>query len=288
MNEKSTFAVHADTPRTATNRHWQYCVGSGRTLEGCQAIMVDKSEQEEMAKGQMRIMAKRVNDQVKGRYPIYFTEWNCNAILMSPSNDTKKVACFQVKSIGEMEPYVTGSSIRTFSDIFDEFMMMPDEFSGGFGLLTINGIPKPQFYALKLMSQTGDRRYDLPLPCTNEEIEIQVYEDDHQKQIFVYRQRMKNVAEQPRDYEISLELSAEPEHVVQYRIDDTHCNSTAVWEEMGSPTEMYEEQIEEIKQRSALVPEEKDICYRDGKLILTGTLNVNDVHCYQIRERRGI
>lgn len=30
MSEKSTFVVRADTPQTATNRHWQYCVGSGQ------------------------------------------------------------------------------------------------------------------------------------------------------------------------------------------------------------------------------------------------------------------
>lgn len=179
-------------------------IGSGRTLKGCQAVMVDKSEQEEMAKGQMYQMAKRVHRAVKGRYPIYFTEWNCNAILMSVTNDTKKVSCFQVKSISEMEAYVTGSSIWAFSDIFDEFMMIPDEFSGGFGLLTINGIPKPQFYALKLMSRVGERKYKLPY--TNKEIEISAYESDKQKHIFVYRQRMKNVDEPPMPYRIQVEV----------------------------------------------------------------------------------
>lgn len=255
-------------------------IGSGRTLEGCQAVMVDKSEQEEMPKGQMREMAERVHKAVKDKYPIYFTEWNCNAILMSKTNDTKKVSCFQVKSISEMEEYVTGSSIWTFSDIFDEFMMMPDEFSGGFGLLTINGIPKPQFYALKLMSQVGERKYKLPY--TNNEIEITIYESDIQKHIFVYRQRMKNIDEPAMPYDVRIEIPQTVREISMYRIDDNHCNPKKVWEDMGKPVEMNRAEITRIKEKSSLM-REKVVEKRENKnLVLKGKLGVNDLHCYVI------
>lgn len=256
-------------------------IGSGRTLAGCQAVMEDKSEMAEMPKGQMRVMAKQVADIVKGEYPVYFTEWNCNAILMSPSNDTRKVAAFQVKGIDEMEDYLTGSSIWAFSDIFDEFVMIPDEFSGGFGLLTINGIPKPQFHALKLMRMAGPRKYDLPY--TNDEVEIAVYESDTEKQIFVYRHRMKNVAEAAADYEIRLELPEGAESVTRYRIDEDHCNPKKVWEAMGSPVEMSKAEIEQIKERSALVPEPVEVHMDGNMLALRGSVDVNDVHCYIVR-----
>jgi len=254
---------------------------SGRTLEGCQAVMEDKSELAEMPKGQMRAIAKQIADIVKGEYPIFFTEWNCNAILMSPSNDTRKVASFQVKGIDEMEGYLTGSSIWAFSDIFDEFVMIPDEFSGGFGLLTINGIPKPQFHALKLMSGVGPRKYDLPY--TNDEVEIAVYESDIEKQLFVYRHRMKNVKAAPEDYEVRLELPGGVQRVTRYRIDEEHCNPKKVWEAMGSPVDMSRAELEEIKTQSKLVPETMEIKEEGGMLILQGSLHVNDIHCYIIQ-----
>lgn len=257
---------------------------SGRTLEGCQAVMEDKSEQSEMPKGQMRVMAKRVADIVNGEYPIYFTEWNCNAILMSPSNDTRKVASFQVKGINEMEDYLTGSSIWAFSDIFDEFVMIPDEFSGGFGLLTINGIPKPQFHALKLMSMAGPRKYDLPY--TNGEVEIAVYESDSEKQVFVYRHRMKNVVEPAVDYEVHLEVPGGVKASILYRIDENHCNPKGIWETMGSPVDMSPAEIAEIKERSRLVPEAVEFKEEGGVLVLRGDIHVNDVHCYIIRDKQ--
>lgn len=257
--------------------------GGGRTLEGCQAVMEDKSEMSEMPKGQMRQMARQVAAIVNGEYPIYFTEWNCNAILMSPSNDTRKVASFQVKGIDEMEDYLTGSSIWCFSDIFDEFVMIPDEFSGGFGLLTINGIPKPQFYALKLMSGVGPKKYDLPY--TNAEVEISVYESDTEKRIFVYRHRMKNVTEPAADYAVKLELPEGAQSVTRYRIDEEHCNPKRVWEQMGSPVDMTPAQIEEIKERSKLIPETVETESADGVLLLRGSLDVNDIHCYIVKTK---
>lgn len=254
---------------------------SGRTLDGCQAVMEDKSEKSEMAKGQMRQMARQISAIVNGEYPIFLTEWNCSAILMSPSNDTRKVASFQVKSIDEMEDTMTGSSIWAFSDIFDEFMMIPDEFSGGFGLLTINGIPKPQFHALKLMSGVGPRKYDLPY--TNAEVEIAVYESDVEKRIFVYRHRMKNVVEPAADYEVKLELPEGAQSVTRFCIDEEHCNPKKVWEQMGSPVDMTPAQIEEIKEKSKLIPETMKVETVDGRLLLRGSLNVNDVHCYIVK-----
>lgn len=258
-------------------------IGGGRVLDGCQAIMEDKSEKSEMPKGQMYEHCRMVSNQVAGKYPLFYSEWNCNAILTSPSNDTRKVACFQVKSISEMEKFVTGSSIWCFSDIFDEFMLMPDPFSGGFGLLTVDGIPKPQYYALQLMNRAGERKYDLPY--TNDEVEIAVYENDREKQIFVYRQRMKNVAEADISYEISLELPKSPQTISLYRIDEEHCNPLKEWRKIGSPLDMNQVEIDQIIEKSSLQEEEVTVVYADNKLHIEQSIGVNDVHCYIVEMR---
>ena len=253
----------------------------GRALDGIRTMMPDTSENQELAKGQMRAVTQKVAEAVAGRYPVYLSEWNCNGTLTAATNDDKKVAAFDVKTIDEMDDFVTGSSIWCFSDIFDEFLLLPDEFSGGFGLLTVNGIPKPQFHALKLMAGTGGRKYCLPY--TNGEVEIAVYESDTEKRVFVYRQRMKNVAEPACRYDVELELNGNPESVSLYRIDKDHCNPKRIWEEMGSPTEMNPAQIEEIKAKSRLVEENLAVHLVDEKLHLNGSLAVNDVHCYIIK-----
>ncbi|MDL2294978.1 hypothetical protein LJC60_10250, partial [Ruminococcaceae bacterium OttesenSCG-928-D13] len=253
--------------------------GSGTVLDGIREVMQDKSEMNEQKKGQMLLSAQKARCDSDNR-PLYYTEWNCNAILGSASSDTRKTACFLVKAISEMAPYVTGSSIWAFSDIFDEFMIVPEEFSGGFGLLTLSGIPKPQFHALKLMSATGPRQYDLPI--TNDEVEISAYESDSQKHLFVYRQRMKNVQEPPESYTVIFELSTQPKNITLYRIDECHCNPLVEWEAMGSPVGLNRIEVETIMANTALVAEEVDSSYKDGKLRLQSELGVNDIHCYVI------
>jgi xylan 1,4-beta-xylosidase len=253
---------------------------NGRVLDAGRCFMNDQTEDpKEMEKGLMGRHTAIARKEV-GELPLYITEWNLSATITSYSNDTRKVAAFLVKSIAEMDGAVTGSSVWTFSDLFDEFVLLPDEFSGGFGLLTVSGIPKPQFHALKMMQRTGERKYDLP--TTNEEIEIIVYESDEEKQLFVLRHRMKQVDEPPLDYEVAFELPWAPASVSLEKIDEDHCNPLKLWEEMGRP-ELNKEQTADIVARSALVPEAVEVRYADGVLKFDGALGVNDVHFYRIR-----
>jgi xylan 1,4-beta-xylosidase len=252
---------------------------SGRVIDAGRCFMSDQTEdKKEMEKG---LMGKQSADARKkaGGLPLFLTEWNLCSTVVAYSNDTRKCAAFQVKSIAEMDRSLTGSSIWAFSDIFDEFMLLPDEFSGGFGLLTVSGIPKPQFHALKMMSRTGERKYNLPV--TNDEIEIAVYESDNEKQLFIFRHRMKNAASPPETYEISFELPVIPSSVSLEKIDETHCNPLKLWEEMGKPV-LNREQADDIISKSAPVPENMPVKYENGTLKLSGALGINDIHFYRI------
>ena len=73
-------------------------------------------------------------------------------------NDTRKPAAYIVKAALDPEKLVAGSSVWCFSDIFEEFSEIPEEFHGGFGLLTHSGIPKPAYYAMKMLAELCDNR----------------------------------------------------------------------------------------------------------------------------------
>ena len=252
---------------------------SGRVLDAGRCFMSDQTEDEkEMEKGMMGRQCADARAKTSG-LPLFLTEWNLCSTVTAYSNDTRKCAAFQIKSIAEMDTSVTGSSIWAFSDIFDEFMLLPDEFSGGFGLLTVSGIPKPQFHALKMMSRTGERKYNLPV--TNDEIEIAVYESGAEKQLFVFRHRMKNVAAPPENYEVSFELPAIPSSITLEKIDENHCNPLKLWEVMGKPV-LNREQAADIAAKSSPVPEDVPVKYENGVLRLSGALGINDVHFYRI------
>ena len=58
----------------------------------------------------------------------------------------------------EANGLVDGYSFWTFSDIFEENYFPSKPFHGGFGLLTLHGIPKPSYRAFELFHDLGDRQ----------------------------------------------------------------------------------------------------------------------------------
>lgn len=97
-----------------------------------------------------------------GDLPSFYTEWSISSNCTAAIHDTTRAASFLVKTVLDNQGIIDGSSYWTFSDIFEELFFFPDPFCGGFGLLTVDGVKKPTFWAMKLLSLLPDTRYCLP------------------------------------------------------------------------------------------------------------------------------
>ena len=227
--------------------------------------------------------ALTVRGQAKER-PVYYTEWNENAIFSSYTNDTRKVAAYLVRACLDVEPYLTGSSIWCFTDIFEEFSEFPQEFHGGFGLLTHSGVPKPQYYAMKMMSDLPEKRIDLGEDCTGREIGAAAFSGNREKQILLFRQKMRNLDLTKEKAIIRLELEKEPGEVYLEKIDEENGNPLKIWEEMGSPEDLTAAEREELIRRSKVRRQPVNWQYEDGYVILEAELGVNDVYKFTVKE----
>lgn len=249
-------------------------------LEAHRLAIPDQSETREIPYGVFRDDAAIVKKQAGG-LPVIYTEWNENAIFTAYTNDTRKAAAYDIRSILEVEDFVDASSIWCFSDIFEEFHNYPQEFHGGFGMLTNNGIPKPLFYALRMMRRTADMRYELP-GATEGEIGLAAFKGNGETQILLFRQKLKNLTLPRETAEIELELKAAPQNVILQRIDETHGNPLALWEEMGRPQDLTPAEIKEIIRQSEVKDEPMEYSYEDGILRTEAALGVNDVYFIRI------
>lgn len=216
-----------------------------------------------------------------GNLPLFYTEWNTCATFGAYTNDTRKVAAYDVKTALALEDVLDGSSIWCFCDIFEELHPFPEEFHGGFGLMSQSGIKKPVYYALQMLAQTGDERYELPGEL-DKEVSIAAFQGEGELQILLTRQKLQNKFDLPKEtVSVEAELEKAPEMVILERIDGEHCNPLAVWEAMGSPQVPTPSQLAEIKEKSALREEEIPFVYKNGILKTQVSLGVNDV--YDIR-----
>lgn len=252
-----------------------------RLLDGFRAIMGDQSEDTDIQGGVFVRNSAIVREQA-GSLPVFYTEWNANAGFSSYTNDTRKVAAYDVKTALEVADNMDGSSIWCFSDIFEELHPFPEEFHGGFGMLTQNGIPKPVYHAMKMLADAGDERLDLGPDATKGEIGIAAFRKGEETQVMLFRQKMKNLDLPAEEAVVRIELPAKPGKVTLRRVDEDHGNPLRLWEEMGSPNDLTPKEVEDLRAKSAVDAEAWPFEYEGSVLTLKAALGVNDVYFFEI------
>ncbi len=250
-------------------------------LAGYRAINPDQTEATDMPNDNFRKNAAVARRQA-GELPLYYTEWNCNAGFASCTNDTRKVAAYDVKTALDVAENIDGSSIWCFSDIFEELHPFVQEFHGGFGLLSQSGIPKPVYHAMKLLADAPDTRLDLGPDATDGEIGVAAFTDEQETHVILFRQKMKNFDLPKEEAVIKIERAEKPQRVTLRRIDEEHGNPLRLWEEMGRPDYLNRAEIEALKAKSALEPEPWPFAWADGVLTIRAALGVNDVYGFVI------
>jgi xylan 1,4-beta-xylosidase len=203
-----------------------------------------------------------------GDKPVYYTEWSTSSNPFDELHDLPYAAAYITKTIMEARGLVQGYSYWTFSDIFEEnyFSSMP--FHGGFGLLTIYGIPKPSYRAYELLHRLGENIFSV--------------EGNHPTvDAWVINKKEKNT------YHILLTNSALPTHAIKKelisvqlnniksvinifveKIDDTHANATAAWVAMGKPQTLKPGEVQQLESASALIKEQILYTFENGNIIL--------------------
>ena len=255
--------------------------GEKSFLAGYRAINPDQTETTDLPNDNFRRNAAVARTQA-GELPLYYTEWNCNSGFASYTNDTRKVAAYDVKNALDVAEHVDGSSIWCFSDIFEELHPFVQEFHGGFGMQTQSGIPKPVYHAMKLLADAPDTRLDLGPDATDGEIGIAAFVSEAETHVILFRQKMKQLDLPKESAVIRLECPVRPRSVTLRRIDEEHGNPLKLWEEMGKPDCPSRAEIEELKKRSAVEDEDWPFEWADGVLTVRADLGVNDVYGFVI------
>lgn len=221
-----------------------------------------------------------VKEQAKGR-PVFYTEWNLSASFGARGQDMRKVAAYDIKTSLAIEDIVDGDSIWCYSDIFEELHQFKEPFHGGYGMLTYTGIPKPVFYGMRMLAQAEENRILLDEEQFTE-VEGAAFEGTAEKQILLFRQNTRQIEAEKEKVNLHIELSKAPKQVYLQRIDETHCNPRKIWEEMGSPNDLTQKEVEEISRASDMEDEELDYRYADGVLDTEVELGINDVYFIRI------
>ncbi len=111
--------------------------------------------------GNMQAVARAANGQravidktARPGLPIHVTEWSASYSARDPVHDSYFEAPYILEQLKHTE--TLGSlSYWTFTDIFEEVGIPPRAFHGGFGLVNLQGIKKPAFFAYRYRNELG-------------------------------------------------------------------------------------------------------------------------------------
>jgi xylan 1,4-beta-xylosidase len=88
---------------------------------------------------------------------LHFDEWNSSPRERDLAHDTAFMAVFILHNYHNCRNMADSLCYWVLSDRFEEHGLDPNEFHGGFGILSMSGFKKPQYYAFRALFALGDK-----------------------------------------------------------------------------------------------------------------------------------
>jgi len=220
---------------------------------------------------------------------LHFTEWSSAYTPTDYMHDQYHQASFILDKIKRASPYVDSMSYWTFTDIFEEGGPAFTPFHGGFGLMNIEGIRKPSFFAYKFLHDLGQQDVATNDPeswvTRSKDGSVQALIWDYTPivppqgltdQVF-YRGELP--AKSKGTLHVHLTHLADGAYsVVTYAIGYEKNDAYTAYIHMGAPTQLTRAEVKALNQVASGAPETvRQVEIKDGSFELERPLRDNDV-----------
>jgi xylan 1,4-beta-xylosidase len=234
------------------------------------------------------VLIQRVRDMRRtvGGRTLCYTEWNSSSNPFFEFHDEPYAAAFLFKNMLDVADLVHCYSWWTFSDIFEENYFSSKPFHGGFGLLTIHGIPKPSYRAMQLLHVLGNER--LPVEGSHPTVDAWAVRGnaDHVDLLLTNHAFPRHdIATETITWHV--QGSRKPASAILLRIDEDKGNSRQAWLDMGAPDYLDASQVAALERSSALRASRVPISARDGGFDLEISLPPHAIAAVRIELARG-
>jgi xylan 1,4-beta-xylosidase len=224
---------------------------------------------------------RKVHDAIKASarpdLPFVLSEFNVTTDPKSPLLDSVFMGAWLADTIRRCDGLVDMMSFWTFSDVFEEGGVLRQPLRGGFGLIGMDGIPKPSFEAMRLLHRLGSQRLE-----NGADNVLVTRRDDGGLAIAAWNLVPPGGVGVPVVLEIRLAGLARDAKARVSRVDEAHGDVLRLYEQMGRPTYPSRAQVDAL--RAAAQPSTpKTVEIRDGALTLT--LPVDGLALIEIGDR---
>ncbi|SNT10284.1 xylan 1,4-beta-xylosidase [Granulicella rosea] len=249
--------------------------------------------------GRMKHSRELIEHSGRPSMELHFTEWSSSYTPTDYLHDQYHQASFILDKIKRASPYVDSMSYWTFTDIFEENGPRFTPFHGGFGLMNLEGIRKPSYFAYRFLHLLGteDVASDDPQSWITRSADgsVQALVWDytptvppaHQTDQTFYKE------EQPPTAKGTLRLRLDHlrngnYHLAIYAVGYGRNDVYTAYLHMGRPDQLTRAQTSELHAASKGEPESTaEIQIHDGVFTRDLPIRTNDVYLFVLTPARG-
>ncbi|MEO8777236.1 MAG: glucoamylase family protein, partial [Rhodanobacter sp.] len=217
--------------------------------------------------GILRERAEKARKQV-GKRPLYYTEWCTSSNPRDELHDDPYAAAYITQAMLNMGNLVDAYSYWTFSDIFEENYFPSKPFQGGFGLMNIQGIPKPAYRAFEILHRLGAEK--LPVKGKHETAQVWVVRGEYSATVVIVNLALPLHPVKAETINLEFFHLPEVDSAQVFRIDAKHANAKATWKVQGEPRYPTPDEVAAMIEASQMKPQSTKVI-RHGK---TGTIEI--------------
>ncbi|HEV9036015.1 MAG TPA: glycoside hydrolase [Puia sp.] len=225
--------------------------------------------------------------------PLHYTEINSSPSSRDPLHDSYQNAAFLLNTLKHTEHAAASMSYWTFTDVFEEAGPGPTPFHGGFGLINLQGLRKPTFFAYQFLHRMGNTALRDTDSCS------WVCRSDKGVQTLFWNLHLP-FADAPYFNDSLFRLNTPPapagtvtvklDHipngryrVLVYHIGYHHNDVFSAWLEMGSPSDLSGQQQQRLDAIANGAPESSGtVTIDDGTFSRRFDTKENDIYLIQL------
>lgn len=204
--------------------------------------------------------------RIVGATPLMYTEWNSSSDGRDPRHDESYAAAFDLRTALDAALVVDAYAFWTFSDLFEEKYLSSVPFHGGFGLLNVNGIPKPAYRAFQMLHELSGEMI-VPVDGIHSTIAAHAFKLGNGVQIILTNFAMPRHVIGHELVRVRVDNAPTPRSASIALIDAEHGNVKRAWEEMGAPTYLTDSQIGELESASQTRATPLEWSYDDAGIV---------------------
>lgn len=240
---------------------------------------------------------KQIESSNMPNLELHYTEWSSSYTPADPIHDSYHEAAYILEKIKQVGSAANSMSYWVFTDIFEEPGPRFTPFHGGFGLLNLEGIAKPAFYAYDYLNKLGSTELDdadshsWASKDDNGGVQVLFWDFTYTLPDSVNDQDyyIRDLPSKPKG-KVKVNLSHMPAgnyklevYKVGYRVNDAYTD----YVDMGRPNQLTKQQVAELKRLNDGAPVFTEMIDVDESGVFSKEFNVreNDVFMVNLVKR---